>query len=55
MYEHHKNNAIYNNESVKILKNNPNDIPETVQIQYRNGEKEWIETKLLRFNFNLKK
>jgi hypothetical protein len=27
--------------------------PETVQIQYLDGKKEWIETKLLSFPFNL--
>jgi len=58
MYEHHKNNAIYGSETVKILKhkNSFNDgkyNPETVQIQYVDGRKEWIETKLLIFPFNI--
>ena len=58
MYEHHKNNAIYKNEKVKVLnhKDSFNDgkyNPETVQIQYLDSKKEWIETKLLSFPFNL--
>ena len=58
MYEHHKNNAVYKNEKVKVLnhKDSFNDgkyNSETVQIQYLDGKKEWIETKLLSFPFNL--
>ena len=58
MYEHHKNNAIYKNVKVKVLNhkysfNDGKYNPETVQIQYLDGKKEWIETKLLSFPFNL--
>lgn len=60
MFKHHKNNAIYNNETVEVINyrssfNDGNYNPETVQIKYSNGKKEWIETKLLSFPLNIKK
>jgi hypothetical protein len=46
MYGHHKNNTIYNNETVQIL-NHINSFnkdgeyhPETVEIKYSNGKTE---------------
>jgi len=60
MFEHHRKNAIYNGESVKIInhKDSFNDSnlkfnPETVKIQYSNNKTEWVETTELRFPFNL--
>lgn len=60
MYEHHKNNALYNKQLVKIINHKDSFYDgnkynvETVQIQYTNGNTEWIDTKLLSFPFNLK-
>lgn len=59
MYDSHKNNAIYDNSSVRIIDNKKsfNDgvyHPETVLIETEFGEREWVEPKLLSFPYNLK-
>lgn len=58
MYQHHKVTALYKNEQVKIIdkKDSYNDgvyHPETVNIQFFDGKTQWVETKELRFKFNI--
>lgn len=60
MFDYHKNNAIYKGNNVKIIgfKNSYNDgkyLPETVQIQFENGDTVWIKTDELEFRYNLTK
>lgn len=61
MYEHHKSNAMYNGEKVKILKHKSSFKdeggiyhPETLQIQCGNGSKIWVEASALDFPFNVR-
>jgi hypothetical protein len=58
MYDYHKNNALYNGDTVKITgyKDSFNDgkyHPEIVEIEFQDGSKIWVETKELRFKFNV--
>lgn len=57
----HKENALYNNKSVRVIKNKDSyyDVnklykPETVCIQFTDGKTEWVEMKDLTFKFYLK-
>ena len=59
MLKHHKDNTIFNNEKVKIVDHNKDSFndgkyhPETVQIEYSDGKREWVKTNLLEFPFNV--
>lgn len=61
MYEHHKANAIYKGEKVKILTNKSSfkDTegvyhPEMVKIEYSNWSTLWVEMSALEFPFNVR-
>ena len=61
MYEHHKANAIYKGEKVKILKSKggwrdtkDGYHPETVEIEYSNWSTLWVEPSALEFPFNVR-
>ena len=61
MYNHHKQNAIYNSVDVKIVDFKDSVLdnklykfqPETVKIKFADGTTKWLETKELDFKFNI--
>lgn len=60
LLDYHMNNAIFEGNNVKIIgfKDSYNDDdyhPETVQIQFENGDTVWIETEKIDFRYNLTK
>lgn len=59
LYTYHKENVIYNNQKVKIVDYKPSYSdgkyhPETVKIEFENGNFVWVKTNELSFPYNLK-
>ena len=53
MYKHHLNNAIYNSKHVKIVKHDYKYLTKTVEIEYPDGNTEWVPINELSFPYNL--
>lgn len=53
MYKHHLNNAIYNSKFVKIVSHDYKYLTKTVEIEYPDGNTEWVPINELSFPYNL--